>query len=63
MDLIQSLRLRLEKVESEIRRMGEMRSTEELMNRELFEKAYSGKVEEAEEIRRKIRGFEQQRTI
>ncbi len=50
----QSLRQRLEKVESEIRRMDEMRDTEELMNRELFEKAYSGKVEEAEEIRRKI---------
>ncbi len=56
---IQSLRQELERVESEIGRMDEMRN--ELMNKELFEKAYLGKVEEAEEVRRKIRGLEQQK--
>ncbi len=35
----------MEKVESEIGKMDETRNTEELMNKELFEKAYLGKWE------------------
>lgn len=55
----EKLRMELERAEEDLRRMDELRRTQNMANPDLFDKTYSKKVEEAEEIRRRLRSLEQ----